>query len=175
MWVTTPARRYAYRIPSRLSSGPSRLKRRRVATLLVARNNREMISRDEELESARIVTSIRSKLPGSWSDAPSSPRTSVGVAAFIAAKNSRVIAWISAAGGFCAFLQPLKRAAQRPRVERTIPARIRQGWLFTGGLAAFFSGAFSRSRAFWDTGSSRDSRRGPGGASFADAALCLLT
>src|SRR5258707_15017873 len=107
-----------------------------------------MISREEELESARIVTSIRSKLPGSGSDAPSSPRTSVGVAAIIAAKNSLVIEWISAAGGFCAFLQPLKRAAQRPRVERKIPARIRQGWLFTGGLDAFFAGGFSTAPGF---------------------------
>src|SRR5260370_22016437 len=121
-----------------------------------------------------MVTSIRSKLPGSWWDAHNWTRTSVGVAAFIAAKSSRVIAWISAAGGFCAFLQPLKRAAQRPRVERKIPARIRQGWLFTGGYAAFFSGAFSRARALWETGASRRSGRGPEGRPFAEARLALF-
>src|SRR4029077_10896942 len=97
----------------------------------MARNNRERISRVAELESARIVTLIRSKLAGSWSDALSSLRKSAGAAAFMAAKNSRVIAWISSAGGFSAFLQPPSRAANRPRAEREVHARISQGWLFT--------------------------------------------
>jgi len=46
--------------------------------------------------------------------------------------NSRVIAWISAAEGFCDFLQPANRTASNAATERKVSARFSRRRLVTG-------------------------------------------